>query len=239
MPNSWFRFQQFLIEYGDCGMKVGTDGVLLGAWAGKDSLPKRILDIGTGTGLIALMLRQRFQVRVDALEIEPSCHEQCQKNFESSPWPQDLHAIKGDFNSWHSSVLFDLIVSNPPYFKQAAPAPDARRHLARHQDAGLSVPVLIEKSAKLLQTNGRLALILPIDQANEARTWAINAGLFEVRNCHIRGHTEKPWKRILLEWSNLPAETTSETLTLETSRGHRSAAYQALTADFYLKTPLS
>jgi tRNA1Val (adenine37-N6)-methyltransferase len=235
MPNSWFRFQQFQINHGACAMKVGTDGVLLGAWAGDIRHYKRMLDVGAGTGLIALMLRQRYDSQVDAIEIEGACFDQCVENFRESPWADDLHPIHDNFSNWSAAHKYDLIVSNPPFFTRATNAPQATRNLARHQEAGLAHAELIAKAATLLNEGGQLAMVMPIAQSDAAMGAAIKAGLHLQRACKVRGHASKNWKRYLLQWQKTPLIACQfETLTLEKARGERTRAYRELTSKFYL-----
>ncbi len=164
MSNPFFQFKQFTIRHDKCAMKVGTDGVPLGAWAGIESC-NRILDIGTGTGLTAMMLAQRSKAVIDAIDIDAEACLQAQENAESSPFAERIkiqHSALSDFAQTDTG-LYDLIVSNPPYFVDSLKCPDQKRNTARHTDT-LTLEDLLQDSRKLLAPQGRIALILPYDQ---------------------------------------------------------------------------
>ena len=179
--NLGFQFKQFFVRHDRCAMKVGTDGVLLGCWSGYDAaaagsptIPHRYhyarcLDIGTGSGLIALMLAQRFpDALIDAIDIDKAAVEQAAENFAASPWSDRLHAYCAKLQEWSivNSQLYSLIVSNPPYFQNSLKNPDKGRQTARHTDT-LSFSELIHHSTRLLSENGILALILPAEAESE------------------------------------------------------------------------
>ncbi len=158
MSNPFFQFKQFTIRHDKCAMKVGTDGVLLGAWAGTESC-SRILDVGTGTGLIALMLAQRSKAVVDAIDIEADACLQAQENAESSLFAGRINVFHSDLVDFAqaSTHLYDLIVSNPPYFVDSLKCPNLQRNTARHTDT-LTLEDLLQYSRKLLAPQGRIAL---------------------------------------------------------------------------------
>lgn len=245
-------------------MKVGTDGVLLGAWAPMVESQKsnvesliRILDIGTGSGLIALMLAQRCpQAQIDAIDIDEASCLQAQENFAASPWVERLHVAQSSLQEWSTSrhddistsCHYDLIVSNPPYFVRSLKAPDAARCAARHNDT-LPFDVLIAECTRLLKPNGRLALIVPCEAEDELQALAATQGLQCIRRCYVHPKPERPAKRVMIEWTNgewangewtkdisVSTETTeiTERIVLEDEHGGRSDAYQQLTKDFYL-----
>ncbi len=227
-----FLFKQFKVNDEHCAMKVGTDGVLLGAWA--NSTCTRVLDIGTGSGLIALMLAQRFsESHIIGIDIDSAAIEQARNNFALSPWHNRLTASCMALQDFQDTP-FDLIVSNPPYFQNSLKAPNAQRSQARHTDT-LSYAQLIKHAARLLTQNGCLALILPIEAEREIIALAASEALYHSHICRVRGHENKPFKRILISFTHelcsLPAE---ETLTLTDSQNQRSEAYTQLTRDFYL-----
>ncbi len=227
-----FQFKQFKVNDEHCAMKVGTDGVLLGAWA--NGTCTRALDIGTGSGLIALMLAQRFpEAQIIGIDIDAIAVEQAQDNFAASPWPNRLTASCVALQAFQDAP-FDLIVSNPPYFQNSLKAPDTQRSQARHTDT-LSYAQLIEHAARLLTPNGCLTLILPIEAEREIIGLAASVNLYPNNICRVRGHEHKPFKRIMIHFTHevcsLPAE---DTLTLANSQNQRSDAYAYLTRDFYL-----
>ena len=220
-----FRFKQFYIEDSKCAMKVGTDGVLLGAWAPKGT---RILDVGTGSGLIARMLMQRCpEALIDAIDIDPDATEQAKAN--------GVNAYCSSLQNWQGS--YDLIVSNPPYFQNSLKNPDKGREMARHTDT-LSYAELILHSARLLQEGGRLALILPAEAENEIRQLAAVENLFLTHVTRVYSKEGKKPKRVLLAFQlkivDCRLKISEDTLVLEDEKGGRSLPYQNLCRDFYL-----
>jgi tRNA1Val (adenine37-N6)-methyltransferase len=241
MPNSWFQFKRFMIRQDRTAMKVGTDGVLLGAWGGSGCFPGAagscsILDIGTGTGLIALMLAQRFPLAsVLGLEIDPDAAAQATDNLAASPWPDRIEIREADFRIWSPPAgdFFDMIVCNPPYFSRSLKNPDVQRSLARHDDE-LPLEALISRSAGLLSPSGLLAVVLPAGRVEEALKAAARSGLYLNRRLNVRGNQHAEVKRVLLEWGFVQRESEFGELVLESSRGVKSEEYGRLTGNFYL-----
>lgn len=238
MSTPYFRFKQFTVWHDRCAMKVGTDGVLLGAWAGeaKSSSVRRILDIGTGSGLIALMLAQRFpNAMIDGIDIAPSAIEQAQDNFSASPFCTRLRAHSSSLQEWQPKEKYDLIVSNPPYFSNSLLCPEKIRSNARH-DSMLSFTDLLVHSCRMLSLTGTLALVLPADAETSILAEARLSRLYCVRLCRIRTTASKCPKRILIAFSRQTSVVpiVSESLCLSDDGASRSAAYSALTQDFYL-----
>ena len=240
-PN--FRFKQFEVWHDKCAMKVGTDGVLLGAWCQVEEVrgqtsDVRILDVGTGSGVIALMLAQRCcEAQIDAIDIDPDAVAQAQDNFTRSPWAERLHVHHVAFQDVKyqiSNFKYDLIVSNPPYFVDSLKNPDQHRHTARHTDT-LSYADLLSCAAELLADDGTLALILPAEAENTILNLAQTAGLFPTRLTHVYSKPGKPMKRVLVAFkkgTGLSYETTN--FYIESKTSPRSEEYQELTKDFYL-----
>ena len=234
-----FRFKQFYIEDSKCAMKVGTDGVLLGAWCPLDRYADRIqnteyrpnykiLDIGTGSGLIAQMMMQRFpEAEVEGIDIDEAAVEQAREN--------GVQAYVSRLQEWKKEGGYDLIVSNPPYFQNSLKNPDKGRELARHTDS-LSYEELIDHSARLLREGGQLALILPADKEAEMRQIAASKNLFLTHVTRVYSKESKPARRVLLAFRYQISDIsrTEDTLVLEDEKGGRSKAYQELTKDFYL-----
>ena len=230
-----FRFQQFFVRHDRSSMKVGTDGVLLGSWIPISNQPFRILDIGTGSGLIALMLAQRCpEAQIDAIDIDEASCEQARETFTASPWAERLHVTQSSLQDWQNRE-YDLVVSNPPYFVDSLKAPDAARCAARHNDT-LPFRTLIAESARRLKPDGTLAVIVPAEAEDELQVLA--EGLQCAQKCYVHPKPGRPAKRVMLAWkhSNTSARLggLTEHLTLEDDRGGRSEAYQQLTKDFYL-----
>ena len=230
---SGFRFKQFAVEQDDVAMKVGTDGVLLGAWAACDGA-KRILDIGTGTGLIALMLAQRnAEAQIQAVEIDETATRRARSNFDLSPWAERLEVENCAVQEFSPAEKFDLIISNPPYFVDSLLPPDAKRSTARHTH-DLSFEELDNAVCRLLADEGRFALILPI---TEFEKYLTITQLHLARRCDVYPKVGAAIKRVMAEFAlHATAEVKHETITIEQDkRGDYTDEYRALTKDFYLK----
>ena len=228
-----FRFKQFAVEQDDVAMKVGTDGVLLGAWADCDCA-KRILDIGTGTGVIALMLAQRnTEAQVQAVEIDEIAVKRARANFDNSPWAERLNVECCAVQAFNPNEKFDLIISNPPYFVDSLLPPDAKRSTARHTH-DLSFGELDKAVYRLLADEGRFALILP---TAEFEKYLALTQLHLVRRCDVYPKTGAAAKRVMAEFAKFETATAKqETITIEVDkRGDYTDEYRALTKDFYLK----
>lgn len=216
-------------------MKVGTDAVLLGAWCRVGSA-KRILDIGTGSGVIALMLAQRSlpEARIDAVEQSPTDVAQATENFSLSPWPNKVSAIHCTIQEYQTTQPYDLIVCNPPYFTRSLLPPETRRQEARH-DSRLRRPELITAIVRLLHPEGCACLILPVTEASDFVNETGNQGLFLTRVTQFRTRRTKPPERQLMEFKRTasPAPEADE-LVLYEDGDNRSLAYRELTTAFYL-----
>ncbi|MDL2282241.1 methyltransferase [Parabacteroides sp. OttesenSCG-928-G06] len=235
MPNSYFRFKQFTIRHDKCAMKVGTDGVLLGAWANTEHA-NYILDIGTGSGLIALMIAQRSQAQIDAIDIDNGAYIQACENSEASPFAKQINIYHQSLEDFAATTnrRYDLIVSNPPYFIDSLKPPVEKRALARHTDS-LRLNDLISHSLSILSDNGRIALILPYDQEKELVDILTQEKLFIIRQTNVIPVAGGSPKRILVEITrkeNLMFQ--KEELTIEIERHKYTSEYQTLTRDYYL-----
>ncbi len=217
-------------------MKVGTDGVLLGAWAEVNSC-RTILDVGTGTGLIALMLAQRSNARIDAIEIDQDAFLQAKDNVASSPFDDRIHIYNkafDDFVKFGTLHTYDLIVSNPPYFIRSLVSTDNKRNAARHSDS-LSFYNIVNQGRKLLTPDGRIALILPYDQLKELTTHIKQNQMHLVRQTTIYSRPNTLPKRFLIEISFKTADVfISDDLIIEQSRHVYTDPYRDLTKNFYL-----
>ena len=247
MANSYFQFKQFTIHHDRCAMKVGTDGVLLGAWAPLDH-PARILDVGTGSGVIALMLAQRFPAAtVEGIDIDAAAIAQAQENIAASPYAarctarcSTLHSLiqqagsaTGVQNAPAPEELYDAVVCNPPFFEESLLPPDARRRDARHTTS-LPFPELAADSARLLRPGVCFCVILPTTAFDAFHLQCFDHGLTLEARCDVKTTPQKPPKRTLACFRKDTATTRrNDTLTL-TENGQRSSAYAALTRDFYL-----
>lgn len=231
-----FQCKKFYVAHDQCAMKVGTDGLLLGAFAPLPQPGRPILDIGTGSGLISLMLAQRScgANPIDAIELDNTAALQAATNIANSPWPTAVQLIKGDILTYQSNKRYSLIVSNPPFFQQALPATDARRHQARHTDS-LPFARLLEKAKALLVEEGVFAVVLPLVSAEIFCALAQQQGWFVSRYCAVKATPNKPILRALLCLRLQPSTKTEYQLIITAADGSYSQDYKALLKDFYLK----
>jgi len=235
---SSFQFKQFTIQQDKCAMKVGTDGVLIGAWAPVNHQPYSILDIGAGTGLIALMLAQRSNAeQIDALEIDDAAFEQATDNFENSPWADRLFCYHAGLHEFMEEPEdeYDLIVSNPPFYSEAFFSGDEQRDKARFT-ASLPFEDLVEAAALLLSEDGIFAVILPFKEEEKFIALAKEFDLFPVKITRVKGTPSSETKRSLLAFSrDVTITPLEDELIIEITRHTYTPEYIALTNDFYLK----
>lgn len=219
-------------------MKVGTDGVLLGAWTPIENQAFSVLDIGSGTGVVALMLAQRSHAeQIDAIEINENAFEQCVDNFENSPWNDRLfcfHASLDDFMNDLEDEEYDLMVSNPPFYSEDYKTENESRDLARFQDA-LPFEDLIEAASVLLSENGIFSVIIPFKEEERFIALAKENNLFPLKITRVKGTPSTEIKRSLLAFSFVEKETIIDELIIETARHQYTEDYVTLTKDFYLK----
>jgi tRNA1Val (adenine37-N6)-methyltransferase len=227
-----FKFKQFEVRHDRCAMKVNTDGVLLGAWADVAGV-KNALDIGTGSGLIALMLAQRGIETIEAIELDEEATAQAQENFKASAWATKLTGHHTALQQFQPNNHYDLIISNPPYFENAYKTPIANRNLARHNDT-LPLVDLMAFAAKWLTDNGKLALVLPTDMEAAAKLAALNNGLYPDNVCYVKGTIDGETKRVLLSFGHSNLQPMVTHLAIETAPLLYTEEYRALTKDFYL-----
>lgn len=237
MPNPYFQFKQFTVYHDLCAMKVGIDGVLLGAWAPVDCSTERVLDIGTGSGLIALMLAQRSNAIIDAVDLDVGAVRQAEINVAASDWNSRImvhHQSLQDFADKFKPV-YDLIVSNPPYFRSSLKAPDEARNRARHADT-LTHEELLKYASGLLKTTGRICVILPVTEGLQCIKSAEKFNLYCYQCVYVYPKPDSEAKRVLLEFGFTTRQTQLSSIEIETAERHQySAAFTALAKDFYLK----
>ena len=231
MANDFFRFKQFLVRQSACAMKVGTDGTLLGAWAHGG---KQILDIGTGTGLIALMMAQRFAgSHVTAIDIDEAAYVQAAQNVKESPFSCRIQVVKGNICEYKPSLSFDAVVSNPPFFRHSLECPSQQRTLARHASS-LSYHDLMACVWRLLDEQGEFSVVIPSECKAALENEALLRGFFKSRECAVRTTPRKAPRRFLLAFTKHPVGFELTEGIIESSLNMRSPWYQQLTNDFYL-----
>ena len=232
-----FKFKQFSINQENSAMKVGTDGVLLGAWTPVINNPYNILDIGAGTGLIALMLAQRSHAeQIDAIEIDENAYEECVDNFENSPWSDRLYCYHAGLDEFVDEVeeLFDVIVSNPPFYTDDYKSDNEQRDLARFEDA-LPFEELIEAADFFLSDHGIFSVIIPFKEEDKFVSLCLERGLFPLKMTHVKGTPTSEIKRSLLAFTRIEQTPIVDELVIETARHQYTPEYIELTKEFYLK----
>lgn len=214
-------------------MKVGTDAILIGAWAGKEMHSvNSILDVGTGTGIIAIMLAQRFaSADVTAIDVDSNSAHEANENFRSSPWNNRCRAINAAAQNINPPPKYSLIVSNPPWFHDSLKPPDSHRRIARHTDE-LSFIDLTNAAARLLHPDGRFCVIIPFEAEGEFLNAAATAQMYCHRRCRVRPTPESKPKRLLLEFGLEVGDCVEESLAVEESRHQFTPEYATLTAEF-------
>ena len=234
MSNPYFQFKQFTVWHDKCAMKVGTDGVLLGAWTSVQGAHS-ILDVGTGTGLVALMLAQRSlpNTNIVALEIDEAAARQAKENIVRSPWKKQIEVVQADFRKYQSPEKFDVIVSNPPYFVDSLGCPDQQRNSARHNDS-LTYEELLEGVTGLLTENGTFTIVIPKDVADRVKMIASEKKLQAVRQLNVITKPGGIPIRTLITFSFSNQECIVEELLTEVARHQYSKEYIALTREYYL-----
>lgn len=236
MPNTSFAFKQFIIKQDKCAMKVGTDAVLLGAWV----LPngsKHVLDIGTGTGVIALMLAQKTEAKIDAIDIDENAFKQAQQNVSESKFSHQVSVIHATLQEYSKTAnkKYNLIVTNPPYFEQSLKSSDEQRSHARHADV-LPFEELLDGVLKLLDEKGKFCLILPTLEAEKFRALAEKKGLHLSKLLRVKSRIDKETdKRHLMQFEIKPTEFSEKTLIIEQEERHQyTDDYKELTKDYYI-----
>lgn len=231
-----FRFKQFEINQDRCAMKIGTDGVLLGSWT-NITAAESILDIGAGTGIIALMLAQRSSAEaIDAIEIDSNAYEQCVENFENSLWGDRLYCYHAGLDEFIEEIedLYDVIVCNPPFYTESVTSGDLQRDQAR-QNEFLPFKELIEGVSVLISEHGIFSTIIPFREKDDFIRMAASHELFPSRCVHVKGNPAAEVKRVLLEFTKQEKSCEVLDLIIEMERHVYTIDYINLTKDFYLK----
>jgi len=231
----FFRFKQFQITDDHSAMKVGTDAVILGAWTKLQNI-NTVLDIGSGAGLLSLMLAQRNSASsITAVEIDKGAVDDAKYNFSNSPWSNRLNVVHSDIRSFRAEEKFDLIISNPPFFKNSLLPDFSARAGARH-DSNLSLDDLLIFVKQNLAHEGHFALVFPFDRETELLNLAKTIGLFPCKIMHTKNKSSAQIKRSFIEFSyNKNEAVKMDLLEIRNGESEYSAAYKRLTKEFYLK----
>lgn len=235
---STFKFKKFSINQNHCAMKVGTDGVLLGAWTPIENNPFSVLDIGAGTGILSLMIAQRSNAeQIDSIEIDEDAYEQCVENFENSPWSDRLFCFHAGLDEFvqEPENEYDLIVSNPPFYSEDFKTQNESRDLARFQES-MPFEELIEAADLLLSENGIFSVIIPFKEEEKFIDLCARVELYPVKVTRIKGSYTTPIVRSLLAFKRYELSVlTADELVIEINRHEYTNEYIELTKDFYLK----
>ncbi|MFT6896206.1 MAG: tRNA1Val (adenine37-N6)-methyltransferase [Paraglaciecola sp.] len=237
MSSKGFQFKQFFIAHHSCAMKVGTDSIMLGSWVNPGNA-RTVLDIGTGSGLLAIMLAQKTQpdCTIYGLDIDDNAIEQAQQNGQNCPWTTRLHFIHCPLQTWQSPGEFDLVVANPPYFNSPKETqdPSAQRRLVARQTLSLSHQQLIIRVAAILAPHGQFYCVLPVPNALTLIEYAQTHGLFCTRLLIIKAKPDGEAIRYLMAFSQQFSERHTEHLAIYTHEQNYSPAYKALCQGYYL-----
>lgn len=230
-----FQFKQFSIRDENSAMKVGTDAVLLGAWVNPET-SNSILDIGTGTGIIALMMAQKSTAKIDAIDIDVDSIQEAAINFHNSPWVDNLQAIHTSLSDYvkRTGMKYDLLLSNPPFFNNSLKSPSDRKNLSKHTST-LTHEYLLLGVRNLISPAGKFAVIIPFNQMDSFSDYALMVGLYCSNKLTIYPTPIKPANRIMMLFSlKKENQIINEELTIREASGKFSDTYKALTKDFYL-----
>ena len=235
MSNTWFKFKEFRINQDNCAMKVTTDACIQGAWTPMQLADVNVLDIGTGTGLLSLMLAQRNStIKIDAIELDAAAFAQATQNFSECLWTHRIQPVCTDIRQYTPPHPYDLIICNPPFFAQSLLGPAHSKNMARH-DVTLTSQQLLVKASSILAYNGRISLLLPYTEYLLWHKIAVQCGLYEVECLHIRHRPSAPIKRVVTVLSLTPVTKPCFTeLIIQNTTGGYTAHFKKLLADFYL-----
>jgi tRNA1Val (adenine37-N6)-methyltransferase len=226
-----FQFKYFAIDQTDCAMKIGTDSLILGAWTQVKIAPKRILDIGTGTGVLSLMMAQKYpSAEIVAVDIDPLAANRANENFRANSIGVNCYAERHDIRDYVSNEQFDLIISNPPYFENALKSSSEQKAIARHTDT-LPLNLLFERVSELLSEDGAFSIILPAETMKRFIESPI-AGLFPYRIFLIYGKADH-LNRMAVLFTKKSCTPITSSIVVRDSSGNYSPAYKQLTIDFH------
>lgn len=235
--NTYFKFKQFTVHQEQCAMKVSTDSCLFGAWVAKVCVGQNDqgigLDIGAGTGLLSLMLAQESAFNFDAIEIDPSCFAQCQRNIQESPWASRINGILGDVRWQKFHQPYDLIISNPPFYEHQLTSQDQHVNAAKHSSK-LGLTELLTTVRSVMKTEGKFAVLMPYYRYDELFHEAQSQGLHAHQVCLVRHSPSHPWYRTMAIFRQQPGEVVHTTLEVRDSKGVYSEDFSKFLDKFYL-----
>ena len=234
MSNTWFRFKLFTVNQDKCAMKVTTDACLFGAWSSK-YYASTLLDIGTGTGLLSLMYRQKNESKITAIELEENAYNQSILNFADSNWSTDFETIHGDFKKWSITIdqKFEVIICNPPFYQNQFQSPDGRVNLARHE-SGLTYDELISGVIKLLQISGSFLILLPTTTDQLFELTALKNGLYLNEKVLVREKKSNSFIRAMCRFSYQRTNTKVHNITIRNADDEYSKKFKDYLKDYYL-----
>jgi tRNA1Val (adenine37-N6)-methyltransferase len=238
LPNQYFQFKKFIVQQDKCSMKVCTDSCLFGAWIAliierKDINPKSILDIGAGTGLLSLMLAQKNNARIDAVEIDTNAFEQATQNINVSPWHERIKVFNNDIKKWNATLKYDLIITNPPFYENDLISEDERKNISKH-GAALSLEELIAITKNLLNNDGSFAVLLPWQRTNLFENLALKHFLFVKEKIEVKQRPSHNYFRTILILQKQKTVILNKELTIKNNDKEYSNEFKDLLKDYYL-----
>jgi tRNA1Val (adenine37-N6)-methyltransferase len=236
VANNYFQFKEFTIHQNKCAMKVCTDACLLGAFVA-DSIQSKpinnLLDIGTGTGLLSLLLAQKINTAIDAVEIDPSAYEQAKENIALSPWKESIHIFNSGIVYFTTDYKYDFIISNPPFFEADLKSDDEKKNFAKH-DTSLTLPELLNSINRLLSPDGSFAVLLPYHRVeyfiNESKKYSFHL----VNKVSVKQTPKHPYFRAILLFSRVKTVLHTNEICIKNDVGNYSQEFTALLKDYYL-----
>jgi tRNA1Val (adenine37-N6)-methyltransferase len=235
MPNPYFRFKQFVIHQDRCAMKVCTDSCILGAWTAQELNPiKSILDIGTGSALLSLMLAQKSDASIDAIESDPDAARQAAENINLTPWSNRIRVLEGDVRNYSAPAPYDFIITNPPFYESDLHSPENKKNKARHE-VGLTLHQLMTAIVKNLKPDGAFSILLPHHRTNYFENLAMDNGFFLSKKLTVhQTPSHAPFRSICLFGYRKPLTPASEMLIIKKPDGKYSGEFIEIMKDYYL-----